>query len=146
MSETASPPAGPDFARGVAADQVTGRPLLGHVNGEAVLLTRVNGEFCAVGATCTHYGAPLHDGHAADGAVRCPWHHACFSLRTGRALRPPALFDLPRYRVERRGETLFVGGRLDAPAPRGTPAVRPRSVVIVGAGAAGNAAAETLRR
>lgn len=146
MSETASPPAGPDFARGVAAGQVTERPLLGHVNGEAVLLTRVNGEFCAVGATCTHYGAPLHDGHVADGAVRCPWHHACFSLRTGRALRPPALFDLPRYRVERRGETLFVGPRLDAPAPRGTPAARPRSVVIVGAGAAGNAAAETLRR
>ncbi len=146
MSENAPAPTGPDLARGVAAREVTDRPLLGHVGGDAVLLTRVGGEVCAVGATCTHYGAPLHDGHAADGTVRCAWHHACFSLRTGRALRPPALFDLPRYRVETAGDTVFVRERLDAPAPRGTPAARPRSVVIVGAGAAGNAAAETLRR
>ncbi|MDE3173186.1 MAG: FAD-dependent oxidoreductase [Gemmatimonadota bacterium] len=146
MSQNATSPAGPDFARGVAARDVTETPLLGHANGEAVLLTRVAGEVCAVGATCTHYGAPLVDGHSADGAVRCPWHHACFSLRTGQALRPPALFDLPRYRVETAGDTVFVRERLQAPIPRRTPAARPRSVVIVGAGAAGNAAAETLRR
>lgn len=146
MSETATPPSGPDFALGIPVADVTDRPLLGHVDGEPVLVSRVQGEICAVGATCTHYGAPLHEGYVADGTVRCPWHHACFSLRTGRAVRPPALFDLPRYRVEVRDRTVVVRERITVEAPRGTPVARPSSVVIVGAGAAGNAAAETLRR
>jgi 3-phenylpropionate/trans-cinnamate dioxygenase ferredoxin reductase subunit len=99
-----------------------------------------------VGATCTHYGGPLIEGLAVDGTVRCPWHHACFSLRTGASLRPPALFDLPSYRVEERDGTVYVREKQDTPRSETAPKVRPASVVIVGAGAAGNAAAETLRR
>jgi NADPH-dependent 2,4-dienoyl-CoA reductase/sulfur reductase-like enzyme/nitrite reductase/ring-hydroxylating ferredoxin subunit len=146
MNDATAEPAGPDFALGVPSGNVTARPLLGHLDGESVLLTRVDGTIHAVAATCTHYGAPLAEGYASDGTVRCPWHHACFSLRTGRALRPPALFDLPRYHVEVRGDVVIVGHRLADELPRPTPAASPRSVVIVGAGAAGNAAAETLRR
>ena len=146
MSGDAPELSGPDFALGVPADAVSARPLLGHANGNAVLLTRIDGLVYAVGATCTHYGGPLIDGRAEDGAVRCPWHHACFSLRTGASLRPPALIDLPSYRVEERDGTVFVREKRDPPRPVRTPRCRPESVVIVGAGAAGNAAAETLRR
>ena len=137
---------GPDFARGVPADAVSERPLLGHAAGEAVLLTRIGGQAYAVGATCTHYNGPLIDGRAEDGAVRCPWHHACFSLRTGASLRPPALFDLPSYRVEESDGTVFVREKHKAALPARSLRRRPGAVVIVGAGAAGNAAAETLRR
>jgi 3-phenylpropionate/trans-cinnamate dioxygenase ferredoxin reductase subunit len=146
MSDQPAPLSGPDFGAGVPVASIGDAPMLGHAGGDAVLLTRVGGEICAVGATCSHYGGPLAEGLVEAGTVRCPWHHACFSLRTGQALRPPALFDLPRYRVETRDGTVFVRGKLDRPVRRGAPAERPASVVIVGAGAAGNSAAETLRR
>ena len=139
---------GPDFTKGVASTEVTeGHVLLGHAGGEAVLLTRVDGACSAVGATCTHYSGPLAEGIVVDGTIRCPWHHACFDLRSGTMVRPPALNDLPRWHVTERAGRVVVGSKMDAPSARpGRPKREPRSVVIVGAGAAGQSAVETLRR
>ena len=145
--------AGPDLAAGIAADRLSpGTSLLGHANGDAVLLTRVGDEFLAIGASCTHYGGPLAEGVIDGDTVRCPWHHACFSLRSGEALRAPALSPVPCYRVTREGDRVRVTGKeeRDPLAPSypaaSPPRATPRSVVIVGAGAAGSAAAEMLRR
>ena len=145
--------AGPDLAAGVAVDDLKpGTSLLGHANGEPVLLARVDNEYFAIGATCTHYGGPLAEGVLDGDTVRCPWHHACFSLRNGEALRAPALSPVACYRVERRGDRVLVAGKeeRDPLAPTypaaNPPRVTPRDVVIVGAGAAGSAAAEMLRR
>jgi NADPH-dependent 2,4-dienoyl-CoA reductase/sulfur reductase-like enzyme/nitrite reductase/ring-hydroxylating ferredoxin subunit len=141
---------GPDFSKGIATDRLSdGRMLLGHVGGEDVILARRGGEFFAVGAKCTHYSGPLVDGVMLGDELRCPWHHACFSLRTGEALRAPAFDAIPCWRVERIGETVFVREKLSAPTQArasisGQQA--PVSVVIVGGGAAGFAAAEMLRR
>jgi NADPH-dependent 2,4-dienoyl-CoA reductase/sulfur reductase-like enzyme/nitrite reductase/ring-hydroxylating ferredoxin subunit len=140
---------GPDLADGIAtADLPDGGKILGHVGGEAVLLAQSGGKVFAVGATCTHYGGPLAEGIVADGTVRCPWHHACFRLDTGQA-RAPALNPIACWEVERRGEKIFVRGkRTDvAAAPPPTPSARPgpSAIVILGGGAAGHAAAETLR-
>ena len=138
---------GPDFTRGVElADVPEAGVLLGNAHGEAVLLVRHGGEVFAIAATCTHYGGPLAEGIVMDGEVRCPWHHACFETRTGEAVRPPALNPLRRWNVERRGSQLFVGQPLAPPPRPKAPARAVESVVIVGAGAAGNAAAEALRR
>ena len=153
MSSTDAPLTGPDLAAGVPAAGVTdGSVLLGHAGGEAVLLTRVGGVLAAIGATCTHYGGPLAEGAVVDGTIRCPWHHAAFDLRTGEALRPPALNPVGCWRVEERDGLAVVTGRVDrsgAPtagrASAGS-AGGPESVVIIGAGAAGGYAAETLRR
>lgn len=148
MANNASSQVGPDFTEGVSlAGVVEGGMVTGHVGDKPVLLVRQGGELFAVGATCTHYGAPLADGLLVGDTVRCPWHHACFSLRTGQALRPPALTALECWRVEQRDGRAVVREALPATQPPKLAAVGlPESVVIIGGGAAGNAAAMTLRR
>ena len=149
MSETKTKLSGPDLAGGVALSAVPdGTLLLGHAQGEPVLLARRGDELFAIGNVCTHYDAPLNEGLLVDDTVRCPWHHACFSLRTGEAIRAPALDPVPCWRVEQQGGNVYVREKLEQ-ARKQLPAIltdRPRFVVIIGGGAAGNAAAETLRR
>ena len=140
-------PAGPDLKQGVPVGDVPdGGMIAGQVDGDPALLVRRGEEWFAVGAACTHYSGPLPEGLVVGDTVRCPWHHACFSLRTGQALRPPALNDLPSWEVEQRDGRVYVGAKR-APARRATARGRaPERVVIIGGGAAGNSAAETLRR
>lgn len=148
MNDPANNLSGPDLAGGVSLSEMTdGAMLLGHAHGEPVLLVRRADELFAIGAVCTHYGAPLADGLLVDDTVRCPWHHACFSLRTGAALRAPALDAVACWRVEQLGGSAYVRERLMPVEPTPLPAAAgtPRSIVIVGGGAAGHAAAETLR-
>jgi len=149
MSDPAQKPGGPDFAQGVPLANIgDGAMMLGHVDGEPVLLARRGHELFAIGAHCTHYGGPLAEGLMVDDTVRCPWHHACFNLRTGEALRAPALDPVSCWSVEQRDGSAYVGKKIEsaAPRPRSAAAGGPKSVVIVGGGAAGNAAAEMLRR
>jgi len=136
---------GPDLGAGISETTLAeDTPVLGHAAGEPVLLVRRGGDVLAVGATCTHYGGPLAEGAVVGDSVRCPWHHACFSLRTGAVERAPALHALPCYSVARAGGTIRVGARKPDVAPT-VPLAAPRTIVIVGAGAAGEAAASTLR-
>lgn len=153
MSEE-QPLSGPDLTKGVAAAGIAeGELLLGHAGGEAVLLTRCGGELLAVGARCTHYGGPLAEGLVVGDTIRCPWHHTAFSLRTGEVLRPPALASLPCWNVEERDGQVVVTDKRTVP-PRLAPttsghrarSAAPESVIILGGGAAGAVAAETLRR
>lgn len=138
---------GPDLAAGVPlSDLADGGMLLGHAHGEAVLLARRGNEVFALGAACTHYGGPLAEGIVVGETVRCPWHHACFSLRTGEALGAPALNPVPCWNVAREGDRVRVTDRRAEPGPKAAPPDAPSSCVIVGAGAAGGAAAEMLRR
>jgi NADPH-dependent 2,4-dienoyl-CoA reductase/sulfur reductase-like enzyme len=144
---------GPDLGAGVSATRLkAGDKLLGHAHGEPVLLARIGDDYVAIGATCTHYGGPLAEGVIDGDTIRCPWHHACFHLRTGEALRAPALTPVARWKVERRGEMVVVTEKVERdPLAPSFPLVAdrgamPRDVVIVGAGAAGTAAAEMMRR
>lgn len=116
-----------------------------------VLLARDGDRVCAVGAKCTHYGAPLADGLLIDGIVHCPWHKASFRASDGAVTAPPALDSLPSFPVRIDGGTIYVSVPDDAP-DQVTPAQQPglpdtdgRMFVIVGAGAAGSYAAQRLR-
>ena len=139
-----------DLAAGVSIAGLTdGGVIRGRVNDEDVLLARASGELFAVGASCTHYHGALADGLIVGDTIRCPLHHACFSLRTGDALRAPALDPIACWRVEREGDRAFVREKQPPPTPPGSltsTQVLPSSIVIVGGGAAGLAAADTLRR
>jgi apoptosis-inducing factor 3 len=142
----------PDFTAGFPIRDVPdGGMVLGQVAGEGVILARRGSELFAIGATCTHYSGPLAEGLATGEEVRCPWHHACFSLRTGEALRAPALDPVPCWRVETVGDQAFIREKLAAPrakAAHGSANEKnlPTSVAIIGGGAAGLAAADILRR
>jgi len=141
-------PTGPDLAQGVALSEIAdGGMLVGHVGDDEVLLARRGSEVFAVAAHCSHYHGPLADGLVVGDTVRCPWHHACFSLRTGEPLHPPALSPIDCWSVEQTGGKVFVKDK-QAPKPvaRPMPASPPGRIVIVGGGAAGFAAAEMLRR
>src|SRR5579883_702476 len=138
-------PSGPDLKAGVKlSDLADGAMLLGHAEGEPVLLARRGNEIFAIGATCTHYGGPLAEGVLAGDTVRCPWHHACFSLRSGEALAAPAFNPVSCWRVERQGDRAYVCDRLNPPPKPRLPSSE--RMVILGGGAAGFAAAEMLRR
>jgi len=141
--------AGPDLTAGVAlAELPDGGKLAGHVGEQAVLLVRRGSDVFAVDALCTHYHGPLVEGLVVGDTVRCPWHHACFDLRTGEALRAPALSPLACWAVEQREDRVFVRERRERPQrqPVESSGDTPARIVIVGGGAAGFAAAERLRR
>jgi NADPH-dependent 2,4-dienoyl-CoA reductase/sulfur reductase-like enzyme/nitrite reductase/ring-hydroxylating ferredoxin subunit len=148
MAQEQTPPSGPDLTKGVALSDFKDDKLLGYVGDEEVLLVRRGGEVFAVGAHCSHYHGPLADGLVTGGSVRCPWHHACFDLRTGEAERAPALSPIDCWRVEQRDGRIFVAGKREQGKPRAIAAkgAAPKNIVIVGGGAAGFAAAEMLRR
>jgi nitrite reductase/ring-hydroxylating ferredoxin subunit len=151
MSEGSSEPTGPDLSTdGLAVDEIGRKGMAaGHVGGDAVLVARVGDEYLAIGATCTHYGGPLAEGLLVGDEVRCPWHHACFSLRTGEALRAPAFEPLSRWRAERKGDRIFVHDKEPAAAPAKISSAAANGIgriAIVGGGAAGFACADMLRR
>src|SRR3954465_10255576 len=122
MSDAHKELTGPDLRAGVSArDLPDGGMLLGHFDGEAVLVARRGAEVFALEATCSHYGGPLAEGLLVDDTVRCPWHHACFSLRTGEGLHAPALSPVSRWQVELRDGRIFVRNKQETkeqPGPK----------------------------
>jgi NADPH-dependent 2,4-dienoyl-CoA reductase/sulfur reductase-like enzyme/nitrite reductase/ring-hydroxylating ferredoxin subunit len=139
---------GPDLQSGVPVATIPESGLLaGHVGEAKVVLVRRGDELFAVGGDCTHYGGQLKDGLVAGETLRCPLHHACFSLRTGEAIGAPAFDPIPCWRVERVGDTVRVREKLEQPKPvPPAGADAPKAIVVIGGGAAGFAAAEMLRR
>jgi nitrite reductase/ring-hydroxylating ferredoxin subunit len=144
MVEERAKPSAPDLTEGIALSMFTGQTLLGHVGDQDVLLVRFGREIFAVDAHCSHYHGPLAEGLVVGESIRCPWHHACFDLRTGEATRAPALIPLAVWQIEYEGDRIFVRQKRKQPKPRGKGSVdaAPGKVVIVGGGAAGFAAAE----
>ena len=149
MAQEQAPPSGPDLTKGVGFGDFKDDKLLGHVGDEEVLLVHSGSEIFAVGGHCSHYHGPLAEGLVTGGSVRCPWHHACFDLRTGEALEAPALSPIVCWTVEQRDGKIWVSEKRvqKQPRPRGkTVGSAPEKIVIVGGGAAGFAATEMLRR
>jgi NADPH-dependent 2,4-dienoyl-CoA reductase/sulfur reductase-like enzyme/nitrite reductase/ring-hydroxylating ferredoxin subunit len=152
MSAEPSKPTGPDFAQGIPLDGLEdGGMIGGHVGEEPVLLARSGDEFFAIGSSCSHYGGPLADGLVVADTVRCPWHHARFSLRTGEAIAAPAFNPVSCWRVQKRDGKAWVTEKIE-PTEQHSGGQVPSAgenaerVVIVGGGAAAFATAEMLRR
>jgi apoptosis-inducing factor 3 len=140
----------PDLAAGISLQTLEeGRALVGHVGEETVFVLRTGSSIAAFGASCTHLGGPLEDGLVDGGQALCPWHHACFDLRTGKALTAPAFNPLQQFKVDLdHGKVVVSKQASSAAEPVASPSIHADSgqvMTIVGGGAAGFAAAHTLR-
>ena len=118
--------------------------------GKEILLTKVDGSYNALGANCTHYSGPLAEGVLCNGVIMCPLHHACFDAKTGNLLDPPARDSLPKYETKIVGDDVIVLVPDELESSRVPEMVKvdlsdKRNYVILGGGASGNAAAQSLR-
>jgi nitrite reductase/ring-hydroxylating ferredoxin subunit/uncharacterized membrane protein len=93
-----------------AADVLDGRPHRVEVKGQAIVLVRSQGQVFAMGATCSHWGAPLEEGTLVDGAgcLECPWHGSRFRLADGSVARGPATSPQLAYDVQTVGDRLQI--------------------------------------
>lgn len=118
-----------------------------------ILLIRQNGELSAIGSKCSHYGAPLSTGTLGQGRVRCPWHGACFNIKTGDIEDFPGQDSIPCYKVT------VTDGKVNVRAKRSDLASFKRlrgmvrrdknneqCFVVVGGGPSGGICVETLRQ
>jgi NADPH-dependent 2,4-dienoyl-CoA reductase/sulfur reductase-like enzyme/nitrite reductase/ring-hydroxylating ferredoxin subunit len=146
MADEDARPQGPDLTTGIvlAAFPENGM-LAGRVGADEVLLVRQGADVFAIAAHCTHYHGPLADGLVVEGTIRCPWHHACFDLRSGEAVAAPAFEPLACWQVEQRDGMVFVREQMPKPKSKSADTAA-RQIMIAGGGAAGFAAAEMLRR
>ncbi|WP_424932750.1 FAD-dependent oxidoreductase [Amaricoccus macauensis] len=136
----------PDLAKGVPlADLTEGRPFGGTFEEKSVILVKQGAHVMALSGNCTHAGAPLKNGIVAEGEIRCPWHHARFSVETGEATAAPGFEPLGCYVTEVSDGIVRVTGKRD-PAPTRARQLKEGPVVIVGGGAGGHALADGLAR
>jgi NADPH-dependent 2,4-dienoyl-CoA reductase/sulfur reductase-like enzyme/nitrite reductase/ring-hydroxylating ferredoxin subunit len=132
-------------------DLANGQMKAFEVEGRRILVSRIKDRFYATGAECPHYGAPLEEGLLTGGdRVYCPWHHACFHVCNGSLAEPPAREGLASYETAVEGDDVKVKlpdstGGSPQPEMAGHRIGVDRTYVIVGGGAAGNAAAQALR-
>jgi NADPH-dependent 2,4-dienoyl-CoA reductase/sulfur reductase-like enzyme/nitrite reductase/ring-hydroxylating ferredoxin subunit len=139
---------GPDLAAdGISLEDLNPDiPVAGHFEGQPVAVVATTDGVRAISGKCSHYGGPLAEGLCVGNEIRCPWHHAAFDLETGEAVGAPALNPIPVFQTDEKDGRVFVTGPKPRSDHRPTPPSKPDSVVIVGSGAAGAAAAEALRR
>jgi len=75
---------------------------------ETLVIFKVDGKFHAIADVCTHDGGPLEDGDLEGYEVECPRHGARFDIRSGEALRFPAVTPVPAYETKIEGDDLYV--------------------------------------
>uniref|UniRef100_A0A8D3CHA3 Apoptosis inducing factor mitochondria associated 4 n=1 Tax=Scophthalmus maximus TaxID=52904 RepID=A0A8D3CHA3_SCOMX len=122
------------------------------VGDQTVLLVRALGQYSAVGSRCSHYNAPLIKGTLVGDRVRCPFHGACFNVRTGDIEEYPGLDSLPSYKVKVEDGKVYVS--IDKKV-RGCKRVKEmcslapdikHTILLIGGGPASLVCAETLRQ
>ena len=78
------------------------------VDGEAVLVCNVGGDFYALADTCTHDRGPLGEGRLRGHLIECPRHGSRFDIRDGVAKTPPAIRPVTTYPVRVLGDAVEV--------------------------------------
>ena len=140
----------PEHRAAALSELPNGKPHMVELDGTKVVLVRQGETVHALAGLCPHKGVPLDKGIVADGTIVCGVHRAAFALSTGEVVKPPACENLARYAVRLADGDVHVTIPEDQ-EPHPIPEMARkgntnRHFVVVGAGAAGWRAAETLRR
>ncbi|XP_017288887.1 apoptosis inducing factor mitochondria associated 4 [Kryptolebias marmoratus] len=123
------------------------------VEDQKVLLVRTQGQYSAVGSRCSHYSAPLIKGALVGDRVRCPFHGACFNVKTGDIEEYPGLDCLPSYKVKVENGSVYV--TVNKKSLNVTKRVKEmctvqpdakHTILLIGGGPASLVCAETLRQ
>jgi NADPH-dependent 2,4-dienoyl-CoA reductase/sulfur reductase-like enzyme/nitrite reductase/ring-hydroxylating ferredoxin subunit len=122
-----------------------GQPLIKEVKRKKFLVVRRGIQVFVCGNKCPHYGSSLGEGVLKDHIIACPSHSARFDVRNGQMISPPALDDIPCYEVKIEDGEVLIGSIVEE-EPKKPSVRRGETIVLLGAGAAGNIAAETLRK
>jgi 3-phenylpropionate/trans-cinnamate dioxygenase ferredoxin subunit len=94
------------------ADLPNGERLFVEIEGKAIVIFNIAGQFFAIGDVCTHDDGPLGDGDLEGFNVVCPRHGGEFDVRDGKVQQMPAVVDIPAYPVK------VVGGMIQVGVPR----------------------------
>jgi 3-phenylpropionate/trans-cinnamate dioxygenase ferredoxin subunit len=99
-----------EFVPVADVDEVqNGQRLLVDIGDLTVVVFNIAGAYFAIADICSHDGGPLAEGEIDGQAIECPRHGGEFELATGRAVRPPAVEDIPAYPVRVEGGQILVG-------------------------------------
>ena len=90
------------------ADLPPGGSTVVEVEGTEVALFNQGGAVYALDNTCPHAGGPLAEGTVEEGKVECPWHGACFDLKTGASSSPLAPKGVRAYPVRVSGTDIEI--------------------------------------
>ena len=78
------------------------------IDGQAIAIVKLDGNFYAFQEFCTHRFGPLSEGEFDGFNVQCPWHNSCFDVRTGNVTNGPAKMDLKTFKVETRAGKICI--------------------------------------
>ena len=77
-----------------------GERLFLEVEGKAIVIFNIAGQYFAIGDICTHDDGPLGDGDLEGFNIVCPRHGGEFDVQTSKAVQMPAVVDIPAYPVK----------------------------------------------
>jgi 3-phenylpropionate/trans-cinnamate dioxygenase ferredoxin component len=98
-----------EYRFAIAVGDVTpGRSRRCVIDGQAVLVCNVGGEFYALADTCTHDRGPLGEGRLRGHLIECPRHRSRFDIRDGEAKTPPAMVPVATYAARVRDDSVEV--------------------------------------
>lgn len=83
-------------------------PLLVSVNDRAIALYRIGDMVYATDDTCSHAEASLSEGTHDGYVVTCPRHGGQFDIRTGVAVKMPAVTPIDIFPVRTEGDNVFL--------------------------------------
>ena len=92
-----------------ASELPNGERLFIEVEGKAIVIFNIAGQYFAIGDVCSHDEGPVGDGDLEGFNVVCPRHGGEFDVQTGKAVQMPAVVDIPAYAVKVMDGNIFVG-------------------------------------